>query len=101
MKRLKKITVLILTLALLPGIGGIAAASAVAADAAALPTRSAVMVDGEFMSFQTYFIDGNTYFKLRDIAKAVSGTAKQFEVGYDAAGNAISLTTGQDRKSVV
>jgi hypothetical protein len=59
--------------------------------AAAVPTASKVMVNGKEVSFEAYNIDGNNYFKLRDLAKAVNGTEKQFAVGWDADNNAISL----------
>lgn len=60
----------------------------------ATPTTSKVLVDGKNVSFDAYNIAGNNYFKLRDFAKAVSGTGKQFAVGYDNATNAITLTSG-------
>jgi hypothetical protein len=44
--------------------------------------------------FTAYNIGGNNYFKLRDLAFALSGTEKQFEVGWDGAANAITLTSG-------
>lgn len=59
--------------------------------AAAVATASKVVVNGKEVAFEAYNIDGNNYFKLRDLAKAVNGTKKQFEVGFDAASNAISL----------
>lgn len=59
--------------------------------AAAVPTASKVIVDGKEVSFEAYNIDGNNYFKLRDLAKAVNGSKKQFQVGWDEANNAISL----------
>lgn len=59
--------------------------------ATAVPTASKVVVDGKEVSFEAYNIDGNNYFKLRDLAKAVNGSEKQFQVGFDAASNAISL----------
>lgn len=59
--------------------------------AAAVPTASKVAVNGKEVAFEAYNIDGNNYFKLRDLAKAVTGSGKQFEVGWDAANNAISL----------
>ncbi|MPM29978.1 hypothetical protein SDC9_76520 [bioreactor metagenome] len=63
--------------------------------AAASATASSVLVNGKPVSFEAYSIDGNNYFKLRDLAKVLSGTAKQFEVGWDGVNNAISLTTGK------
>jgi hypothetical protein len=51
-------------------------------------------VNGQSVAFNAYNIDGNNYFKLRDLAYALNGTEKQFEVGWDGAANAISLTSG-------
>jgi hypothetical protein len=52
-------------------------------------------VDGQNISFDAYLIEGNNYFKLRDLAFTLSGTSKQFDVSWDGAANAISLTSGQ------
>ncbi|MDR3278672.1 MAG: hypothetical protein LBT12_07845 [Oscillospiraceae bacterium] len=60
----------------------------------AKPTASKVLVDGENKSFDAYNINDNNYFKLRDLAYALSGTEKQFAVGYDEATRAIALTPG-------
>ncbi len=57
----------------------------------ATASTSTVTVNGSQISFQAYNINDNNYFKLRDIAKALNGTGKQFEVGYDSANNAITL----------
>lgn len=64
-------------------------------DVLAIPTTSAVLVNGTPVSFQAFNINGNNYFKLRDLGKALSGTAKQFEISYDNINNAISMTTGK------
>lgn len=61
----------------------------------AAATASKVLVDGKQVSFEAYNINGNNYFKLRDIAMAVNGTAKNFEVGWDSENNAISLTSAK------
>lgn len=61
----------------------------------AAPTTSKVLVNGKAVSFDAYKISGNNYFKLRDIAKVLSGTDKQFEVTWDSAKNAINLISGQ------
>jgi hypothetical protein len=62
----------------------------------ALPTSSPILVNGKRVEFEAYNINGNNYFKLRDIALALSGTNefKQFSVNWDASKNAINLTTG-------
>ncbi|MEG0836056.1 MAG: phosphodiester glycosidase family protein, partial [Christensenellaceae bacterium] len=54
-----------------------------------------VTVDSISKSMQAYNIGGNNYFKLRDVAAVISGSGKQFEVGYDNAAKSILLTTGK------
>ena len=61
----------------------------------AYPTPSTVLVNGTEISFEAYLIDESNYFKLRDIAMAISGTNKQFDVGYNDTTRAITLTTGK------
>jgi len=61
----------------------------------ATKTSSAVMVNGKEVKFEAYNINNNNYFKLRDIAKALNGSEKQFEVTLDGAKNAINLLTGK------
>lgn len=61
----------------------------------ATPTASKVFVNGKDIAFDAYNIAGNNYFKLRDLAYILSGTEKQFEVSWDGAKNAISLTSGK------
>ncbi len=52
--------------------------------ATANPNRAKVIVDGQAIHFDSYNINGNNYFKLRDIAQVLKGTAKQFDVRWDA-----------------
>lgn len=59
------------------------------------PTASTVLVNGEKVAFDAYNINGNNYFKLRDLAYVLNGTEKQFEVGWNEAANSISLTSGK------
>lgn len=59
--------------------------------AQALPSSAKVIVDGKEIAFQAYNIDGNNYFKLRDLAKVLGSSPKQFGVGWDDDNNAISL----------
>ncbi|PAD74117.1 copper amine oxidase N-terminal domain-containing protein [Paenibacillus campinasensis] len=61
----------------------------------ATKTASKITVDGVVKSFDAYTIDGNNYFKLRDIAYILSGTTKQFDVTWDGGKNAISLLSGR------
>lgn len=55
------------------------------------PTESKIYVDGKEVQIEGYNIDDNNHFKLRDIAKAVSGSEKQFEVTWDAERSAVDL----------
>ena len=61
----------------------------------AKPTASSVSVNGSLKAFDAYNIGGANYFKLRDLAVVLNGTEKQFEVGYDNATKAITLTSGK------
>ena len=68
--------------------------------ATANPSTSKVMVDGKQVAFEAYNINNNNYFKLRDIAQAVQGTEKQFNVTWNidigTNGNANSKTGAVD-----
>ncbi len=66
----------------------------------AIPTASTVYVNGKAQAFEAYTINGNNYFKLRDLAMVLSGTQKQFEVGYDAGSKSIFLTSNQPYTAV-
>ena len=66
-----------------------------AQEATAVPTASKVVVDGKDVSFEAYNIDGYNYFKLRDLAMAITGSEKQFEVTWDEEKNAINLISGE------
>ena len=59
------------------------------------PTPSTVIVDGVPTVFEAYLIGGSNYFKLRDLAMALSGSEKQFAVGYNPDTQAITLTSGE------
>lgn len=58
-------------------------------------TSSNVLVNNTATDFEAYLINQNNYFKLRDIAKAVSGTDKQFEVTWDNTNKTINLISGK------
>ena len=81
------------TLALVLALGVLTAAAS-AAGATAKPTSSSVLVNGVKADFKAYHINGNNYFKLRDLAYKLNGTEKQFEVGWDSENKTISLTSG-------
>jgi len=80
--------VIALSAVLLMGMG-----TAFASDLVAKPTTSTVLVNGESVAFDAYNIEGSNYFKLRDLAYALNGTDKPFEVSWDSENNAISLAS--------
>lgn len=59
----------------------------------ATPTQSAVLINGTEQKFEAYCINGNNYFKLRDIAYALSSTPKQFQATFDDATKQVVLTS--------
>ena len=61
----------------------------------AVPSSSKVLINRTLTDFEAYNISGNNYFKLRDIAKVLNATQKQFEVEWTASKNAIELTTNK------
>ena len=66
----------------------------------AAPTKSTVLVNGKSISFDAYSINDNNYFKLRDLAQALSGTKKQFEVTWDNKKQAINLISNKPYTAV-
>ncbi len=73
---------------------------ALAVDVTAVPNASAVLVNGKSVAFDAYTINQNNYFKLRDLAAALNGTSKGFEVGWDGGKNAITLIAGKPYTAV-
>lgn len=59
----------------------------------ARPSGWSVFVDGKITGLRGYNIGGTNYYKLRDIAMAVRGSAKQFEVSWKAETNEIHMTS--------
>ena len=53
-----------------------------------------------FRSFEAYNINGSNYFKLRDLALALTESEKQFEVEWDSSHNAIQMTSGKSYTTV-
>ncbi len=63
--------------------------------ATATPTAATVQVNGQTIAFDAYNINGNNFFKLRDLAFVLSGSQVQFEVTWDQSANAIRMTSGK------
>lgn len=68
--------------------------------ATANPNNSKVLVNGKTVAFDSYNINNNNYFKLRDIAQVLRGTDKQFEVVWDTSKNAIDMTSNKPYTTV-
>lgn len=77
-----------------PKLGGEAVGKTVEESKVANKASASVAVNGTNVAFDAYNIDGNNYFKLRDLAKTLSGTAKQFDVSWDNTNKAINLVSG-------
>jgi hypothetical protein len=60
-----------------------------------LLSSQSLKVNGVNKSLEIYNINGNNYFKLRDVAYLLNGTASQFSVTFDAGKKAISCVKGE------
>ena len=58
-------------------------------------TKQNLTVDGEAKNAEIYNIDGNNFFKLRDMAALLTGTDAQFSVTYDEENKTIVIQTGE------
>jgi hypothetical protein len=54
-----------------------------------------VTVNSNVAAYEMYKVEGDDYFKLRDLAYAPNGSNKQFAIGYDVNNNAITLTSSK------
>lgn len=64
----------------------------------ALPMSSTIIIDGTVVPFTAYGINGNNYFKLRDLAMALRKSSKKFNVYWDQSKQVISVAIGQEYK---
>ncbi len=86
---MKKTCALLLLLTLLLGLAVPAAAANVQL------SNQPLKVDGRSVSCEAYNIHDENYFKLRDMAMLLNGTAAQFSVSYDEAARAVKVVTGE------
>ena len=54
-----------------------------------------ILVNGKSVTLDAYNISDNNYFKLRDIAKCLNGTEKNFEISWDNDKKALNITPGK------
>ncbi len=92
----KKVTAVLFIIAIMSST--VLASTYAAETVKARKTYSTVLVDGVNKKFDAYNINGNNYFKLRDIAHVLNKTDKQFEVKWD--NEKISIVTGASYTSV-
>lgn len=59
-----------------------------------------IQINNSAQEMSVFSIDGSNYFKLRDLATVLTGTGKQFDVGWDSANNAITLTSNKAYTSI-
>lgn len=59
-----------------------------------------VFYDGIVTQIESYLIGGQSYLKLRDVAKALIGTDLAFDVANNAQTNAVSIQTGKEYTAV-
>lgn len=64
------------------------------------PSDQPVTLNGEAVYPAGYNIDGSNYYKLRDLASLLSGTAAGFQVGYSAGDRTMTALTGQPYTAV-
>lgn len=64
----------------------------------AVPSAQPVLLDGTKVSISAYLIQGNNYFKLRDVAAILRDTDSRFGVSYDSDTKSIGIRTGADYK---
>ncbi|MBP5166019.1 MAG: metallophosphoesterase [Oscillospiraceae bacterium] len=77
------------------GSVGEAAGIVVVEKPACMVSNQAVTLDGEEVQIAHYNVNGNNYFKLRDLACILNGTAYQYNVGYDRESRTVIVTTGE------
>lgn len=66
-----------------------------AADFSIVKSPQKVNINGAQKEFEVYNIDGNNFFKLRDIAYVLNGTTSQFSVEYNEDKKLIEVKTSQ------
>ncbi|MBQ7566840.1 MAG: hypothetical protein IJT18_06940 [Oscillospiraceae bacterium] len=77
-----------------------AAYPAAATNDAVVVSNSSDVPDAHLVHPAVYKIDGANWFRLRDVAMLLRGSAKQFAVDYDAASKTVSITTGKSYTAI-
>lgn len=72
----------------------------IAASLTAYPATMTVKLDGKQVKPVGYNINGNNYYKLRDIAQILNGTTAQFGISWDKTTRSMDLSPGSTYESV-
>lgn len=67
---------------------------------ATVANTQSIYVDMDKYDVLAYNINGNNYFKIRDIAKMLTGSCKSFDIQYDSATNSINMLSFFDYTEV-
>ncbi|MFD2117757.1 hypothetical protein ACFSTH_16365 [Paenibacillus yanchengensis] len=78
----------------------IQAKSATATNKIAKWTNSEVIINGVHVEITGFNIDGNNYYKLRDIAMHMAGTSSEFIVVWNKQAKAIEVKTGESYEDI-
>lgn len=65
----------------------------------ATPSSSDIYLDGRRVEISPYLVNGNNYFKLRDLAWALNGTDAAFQLTYRQEDKSVYVTSGQNYMS--
>lgn len=89
---MKKIISLLMALLILSGALSVPVFAANAPKVVISPQK--LTVDGKSVDCEKYNIDGSNYFKLRDMAALLDGTAAGFDISFDADNRAVYIIKG-------
>ena len=87
----KKFAIALTIACLTLGSGSIYAAT----NLKAVPMERVIYLDGSKVECTGYTIEGNNYFKLRDLATVLNGTGSTFNVGFNNETGMIEIITGE------
>lgn len=89
MKTIKRLICLFLAFAALMALGIVANAAV-----SAVVSNQALEIDGIFVRPASYNINGENYFRIRDLAYLLSDSSARFSVDYDEAARSVRIATG-------
>ena len=61
----------------------------------AVPGTETVLINGTEVTFNTYSLNGNEYYRLRDIAKSFMGTSKSISITEDSVNHRLELKSNE------